>query len=56
MHLFFCRPKGVSTVVDKTNSVDSVESEINNSEELEENKVFTAEDIKAIQLEAKTYR
>jgi hypothetical protein len=46
----------VSTVVDKTNSVDSVESEINNSEELEENKVFTAEDIKAIQLEAKTYR
>lgn len=43
-------------MVDKTNSVDSVESEINNSEELEENKVFTAEDIKAVQLEAKTYR
>jgi len=44
-------------VVDETRSVDSAESEdVTNSEELEENKVFTADEIKKLQLEAKTYR
>jgi len=43
-------------VVDKTKSVDSGESEGTNSEELEEKKTFTEEEIKAVQLEAKTYR
>ena len=44
-------------MVDETRSVDSAESEdVTNSEELEENKVFTADEIKKLQLEAKTYR
>jgi hypothetical protein len=43
-------------VVDENKSAGSEESKETNSEGLEEKKTFTAEDIKALQFEAKTYR